>query len=273
MGKEYLISDFAKMFNITKRTLQYYDKIGLLKPAYIKENGYRVYGEHELGKLIEILIWKNIGFESDDIKHVFEDKSPSNIEKTIDKIEDDLEAELQRILFLKNNIKSIKKGLNQHSNISNSKIMIKSLEHRSILSLSSSGVKLTDLDEMMAEGTEILRETISYKIPFIEFGFMFKNNGPVPKDYTIYDAYYFVLPEGYEEHGNHVYPKGKYVCTLYEGKIEGITDKVKEVLHWMGKHSYIPIGDVIYSESFNALYSDDYGYTLGEVQILIEKIE
>ena len=52
MKKEFYVRDISKMFNVSKRTIQYYDSIDLVKPAYIKENGYRVYTYKEIAKFI-----------------------------------------------------------------------------------------------------------------------------------------------------------------------------------------------------------------------------
>ena len=43
-----LIGEMAKKTGVTVRTLQYYDSIGLLKPAEVSESGYRYYDEHSL---------------------------------------------------------------------------------------------------------------------------------------------------------------------------------------------------------------------------------
>jgi DNA-binding transcriptional MerR regulator len=40
------ISQFAKFCGTTRQTLQYYDKIGLLRPALTGEQGYRYYKQH-----------------------------------------------------------------------------------------------------------------------------------------------------------------------------------------------------------------------------------
>ena len=54
MTKYYSISDFAKLTLTTKRTLQYYDKIDLLKPNKCKK-GYRQYVDHDLIRLQQIV--------------------------------------------------------------------------------------------------------------------------------------------------------------------------------------------------------------------------
>ena len=58
---EYSIREVAKMTGVSTRTLRYYDAIGLLKPLYTNDSGYRYYGEEELDRLQQILFIKNAG--------------------------------------------------------------------------------------------------------------------------------------------------------------------------------------------------------------------
>lgn len=67
MEETYTTGSFAKKANVTKRTLRYYDKMGLLKPSYIGENGYRYYTSVDLVKLQQILSLKYIGFSLEEI--------------------------------------------------------------------------------------------------------------------------------------------------------------------------------------------------------------
>lgn len=57
------IKEFAKLTGVSVRTLHYYDEIGLLKPAFIDEqNGYRDYDEKSLGRMVEILFYRELDF-------------------------------------------------------------------------------------------------------------------------------------------------------------------------------------------------------------------
>ena len=40
--KYYKTGEFAKMANVSIRTIRYYDNVGLLKPSKIADNGYRI---------------------------------------------------------------------------------------------------------------------------------------------------------------------------------------------------------------------------------------
>ncbi|WP_156036777.1 MerR family DNA-binding transcriptional regulator [Ruminococcus sp. HUN007] len=45
---KYQIKEFAKLTDVSVRTLHYYDETGLLKPAFVDEqNGYRFYDEKQ----------------------------------------------------------------------------------------------------------------------------------------------------------------------------------------------------------------------------------
>jgi len=62
------IGELAKYLNISVRTLQYYDQIGLMKPSEISESGRRIYKATDMTKLHQILSLKSLGFSLDDIK-------------------------------------------------------------------------------------------------------------------------------------------------------------------------------------------------------------
>ena len=63
------VGEVAKKMHVTVRTLQHYDREGLLPPAAINEGGRRLYTDRDLIKLHQILSLKHLGFSLDDIKN------------------------------------------------------------------------------------------------------------------------------------------------------------------------------------------------------------
>lgn len=63
------IGEMARKLNVTVRTLQYYDKEGLLTPSATTKGGRRFYTKKDLIKLHQILSMKYLGFTLDDIKN------------------------------------------------------------------------------------------------------------------------------------------------------------------------------------------------------------
>ncbi len=66
--KRYTTGQFAKKANVSVRTIQYYEKRGLIFPELIGENGYRYYGEEEFGRLQRILTLRLLGFSLEEIR-------------------------------------------------------------------------------------------------------------------------------------------------------------------------------------------------------------
>ena len=62
------VGKLAKKMGITVRTLQYYDKEGLLSPSSESEGGFRLYTDKDMVKLIQILTMKQLGLTLSDIK-------------------------------------------------------------------------------------------------------------------------------------------------------------------------------------------------------------
>ena len=60
MEKLYSTGEFAKLAGVTLRTIRYYDKIGLLKPTLILDNGYRRYCNKDFFNLKKIIYLKKI---------------------------------------------------------------------------------------------------------------------------------------------------------------------------------------------------------------------
>ena len=62
------VGEVAKKVGTTVRTLQYYDKEGLLSPSAESEGGRRLYTDKDLVILHQILSLKSLGFSLNDIK-------------------------------------------------------------------------------------------------------------------------------------------------------------------------------------------------------------
>lgn len=61
--KTHTVNQVAKLSGVSVRTLRFYDEIGLLKPAFYGENGYRYYEKDQLLALQQILFYRELGIE------------------------------------------------------------------------------------------------------------------------------------------------------------------------------------------------------------------
>ena len=66
------VHEVSRLTGVSIRTLQYYDKIGLLPPAERTEAGYRLYDDAALERLQQILLFRELQFPLRDIRRIVE---------------------------------------------------------------------------------------------------------------------------------------------------------------------------------------------------------
>lgn len=66
----YSSGEFARMAQVSLRTIRYYDKKNILKPSYVNPSGARFYTDADFVKLQQILLLKYLGFTLSDIKEM-----------------------------------------------------------------------------------------------------------------------------------------------------------------------------------------------------------
>lgn len=66
------VNEVSRITGVSIRTLQYYDKIGLLHPADHTEAGYRLYDDACLERLQQILLFRELEFSLKDIREIID---------------------------------------------------------------------------------------------------------------------------------------------------------------------------------------------------------
>ena len=67
MDGMYTISEMASIFDVSRQTLIYYDKIGLFAPAEVNEKGYRFYSPTQIPLMRLICMLRDLGVDLDEI--------------------------------------------------------------------------------------------------------------------------------------------------------------------------------------------------------------
>lgn len=67
MEKYIKIKELSELTGVSVRTLQYYDEINLLSPAYTNEYGHRFYDSNSFSKMFVIISLKNMGMSLNNI--------------------------------------------------------------------------------------------------------------------------------------------------------------------------------------------------------------
>lgn len=69
---EYTVKALADLAGVSARTLRWYDREGLLKPAGTTRAGYRLYGPAEVDRLQAILFYRELGLELSAIRSMLD---------------------------------------------------------------------------------------------------------------------------------------------------------------------------------------------------------
>lgn len=96
------VNEVHQLTGVSRRTLQYYDDKGVLCVERSEDN-YRLYDEKALEKLWQILIYKEAGFELEEIKEIFtvsEQEKNRYLEKQIGVITEKIQDEKVKIYII-----------------------------------------------------------------------------------------------------------------------------------------------------------------------------
>ncbi len=92
------VGEVAKKMGITVRTMQYYDKEGLLSPSAESEGGRRLYTDKDLVTLHQILSLKSLGFSLDDIKsRIISLETPTDVATALTEQADSIREKIEQL--------------------------------------------------------------------------------------------------------------------------------------------------------------------------------
>ena len=103
------VGEVAKKVGTTVRTLQYYDKEGLLSPSAESEGGRRLYTDKDLVILHQIMSLKSLGFSLNDIKQrLIPLETPTDVATALTKQADSIQEKIEQLTASLTAIKQLK---------------------------------------------------------------------------------------------------------------------------------------------------------------------
>jgi DNA-binding transcriptional MerR regulator len=79
------ITAFARRFGLSRATLLYYDRIGLLKPAGSSRAGYRLYGEAQVARMGRIETFRKAGLPLRSIREILDAGDDDTLEAALER--------------------------------------------------------------------------------------------------------------------------------------------------------------------------------------------
>lgn len=112
------VGEIAKKMGTTVRTLQYYDKRGLLSPSAVSGGGRRLYTYKDMVRLHEIMSLKSLGFSLDDIKENLSSlETPEEVAEALASQEEKLRTEIKRLTRSLKDMEALKQEVIQMESV------------------------------------------------------------------------------------------------------------------------------------------------------------
>ena len=134
-NKKYLYTtgEFAKLNGVNKRTLHYYDEIGLFSPEIKGENGYRYYTCFQMVQLELILILRRAGLSIEEIIRYQQSPSGTSFADLLAEKKQLIDRSIQELLYTRNFLEQKSKKLSLSLTAKEGEIEIITLPEQRIL--------------------------------------------------------------------------------------------------------------------------------------------
>lgn len=141
----YKTGEFAKMANVSIRTIRYYDQKGLLKPSAMTPKGYRLYSDDDFVKLQQILSLKYLGFSLEEIFSM-------TIKTDRDSLKESLSLQNKLITQKISHLKAVQTSLKETESLLDSK---EEIDWKAILNLIHLSTMEDDLVDQYKNSTNV----------------------------------------------------------------------------------------------------------------------
>lgn len=220
MKKELLyftVGQFSKLHRLNKRTLHYYDDIGLFSPAYKAENGYRYYTYCQSAELENILALRELGMSIEEMKDYLKYPNAEAFFKIVSQKSLEIDEQIQRLKKLKTMMSQKQKILSFCNEIYDGKLETACFPKRFYL-LTPTETAFTGMEQVMAH-LQAAWECSAYKTGCGSYISLDKIRRG---QFELYDGLFTLVDKPQKGIQLQIRPQGEYLC----GYCIGTWDKI-----------------------------------------------
>lgn len=272
MKDRFLIGEIAKLFNMSAKTLRYYDEINLFKPVETNsETGYRYYSTDQFEQLNTINYLKALGMPLKSIKIHLEQRSIDYILSLFEEQKKSIEnkiTELEKIKFdiekRVEYINEIKK--NNSLDIITEKIYPERTVHtlkREVKSVAQLELSIRELENRYNKNSTIFIGKVGVSV---------SKEKLEKKTYHHYDSI-FLIPDDANDSistGIEIFPAGKYVCIDFNGSHSSSPNYYKKLLTYIEEKKYQICGNSFERTLIDFALTKNLDEYLTEIQIPVK---
>lgn len=114
----FMVGEAAKRLGISVRTLQYYDKLGLISPSNHSEGGRRLYSDRDIVRLNQIISLKYLGFSLEEIKEkLLPLDSPQEVVKILEIQENQVSEKIKTLTEIHKSLSLLKEEISDMNTV------------------------------------------------------------------------------------------------------------------------------------------------------------
>lgn len=249
-------AQFAKLHEVNKRTLHYYDTIGLFSPNEKGENGYRYYSFLQSMEFEYIRMLKELKMSIEEIAEYHRNPTPSKFLEIADTKEKEIDIEIQKLKNTKKILQAKKEALLFCQNLPEQKVQIE--EHN------SERLYVLPFDFYEDDVSEIfsyVKKKWSISQIRMGIGSYLSLDKIKARNFEKYDGLYTIALGRSTDIESLVKPKGKYLCGYQKGVWEKLPAIYEKMLHCASKNN-LKLTGYAYEQGLN-----EFAITLPEEYI------
>ena len=89
--------EFAELCGLNRRTLHYYDEIGIFHPSYVGDNGYRYYTIDQLDRLNLIVTLRDLGVSLEDIRKCLDGHDEEELNRLLEQQDREIDRTIRQL--------------------------------------------------------------------------------------------------------------------------------------------------------------------------------
>lgn len=272
MYNDYLSTgELAVLFNINKQTLIYYDNIGLIKPDFIDENGYRFYNRKQYLTLEIITNLRKLDVSLKTIQWYLKNRNKENFStllanqlSVINKRIKTLQSIKNSIENTSNTIKSIQTQLNQ--------IIIKREEKRIIYISDEFMTNYTAKQRLNLIGQFNIKAFDKNQFKYLANGWIIDKSNYLNQEKTKYKAIFSTICNNYCLNPT-VLPEGYYCSYEFSGMYHKQKEKIKRTIDKILYSNQLYIcSDIYLLAKKNHWLTNNYAEYINEIYFKVERV-
>ena len=274
--KLFTIGQFAAIHGVTKKTLMWYDEVGLVTPAVIGENGYRYYtyerDVHDLRQLSStletVLMLRELNVSIPEIKGFMEHRSAPGMERLLSAQIRELEERIDHLRTMKKTLVSRHQDMMAllHLDLSEISVVRKEKSCLAVVPVEQEVPTAADVERVIGA---VKRHSLQ-RLHDAVYGSMIAVEHLYQVYYDRYEALYVELPRLSARKGLHIRPAGRYLRAFCKGPWENLPGRYEEILAYAGAHGLTLYG-WSYETGLNESVIDSFDEYITQIEIPIQE--